>query len=80
MQLTVYCKALHDCLPWRKFLHSKTWLIMKLTVILMIVACLQVQAKGYAQVSVSARNASLENVLKQIKKKYGLYFVYRKEW
>ncbi len=80
MQLTVYCKALHDCLPWRKFLHSKTWLIMKLTVILMIVACLQVQAKGYAQVSVSARNASLENVLKQIKKQSGLYLVYREEW
>ncbi|MFT3702911.1 MAG: TonB-dependent receptor [Agriterribacter sp.] len=80
MQLKVYCKALHDCLPWRKFLHSKTWLIMKLTVVLVMIACLQVQAKVHAQISVSARNAPLETVLKQIKKQSGLHLVYREEW
>jgi TonB-linked SusC/RagA family outer membrane protein len=80
MQLNAYCKASPGGLPGRMFFNSKTWLIMKLTIVLMIAACLQVQARGYAQISVSARNASLETVLKQIKKQSGLYLVYREEW
>ncbi|MBN8787204.1 MAG: TonB-dependent receptor [Terrimonas sp.] len=53
---------------------------MKLTIVLMIAACLQIQAKGYSQITLSARNASLESVLTQIKKQSGLHLVYRDEW
>jgi len=54
---------------------------MKLTIVLMIAACLQVQARGHAQkISLSEQNASLENVLKKIKKQAGLHLVYRDEW
>ncbi|MFT3950297.1 MAG: TonB-dependent receptor [Agriterribacter sp.] len=53
---------------------------MKLTIVLMIAACLQIQAKGYSQITLSARNASLESVLRQIKKQSGLHLVYRDEW
>ncbi|MFT3749580.1 MAG: TonB-dependent receptor [Agriterribacter sp.] len=53
---------------------------MKLTIVLMIAACLQIQAKGYSQITLSARNASLESVLTQIKKQSGLHLVYREEW
>ena len=78
MQLIAYCKALPGCLRARMPLNSKIWLIMRLTIILMIVACLQVKAGGYAQtISLSMRNASLESVLKQIKKQSGLHLVYR---
>ena len=81
MQLIAYCKALPGCLRARVLLNSKTWLIMRLTIILMIVACLQVKAGGYAQtISLSMHNASLESVLKQIKKQSGLHLVYRDEW
>ncbi|HTE29735.1 MAG TPA: SusC/RagA family TonB-linked outer membrane protein, partial [Chryseolinea sp.] len=54
---------------------------MKLTIVLMIVACLQVQARGHAQmINLSEQDASLENVLKKIKKQAGLHLVYRDEW
>ncbi len=54
---------------------------MKLTIVLMTVACLQVQARGHAQkISLSEQNASLENVLQKIKKQAGLHLVYRDEW
>lgn len=81
MQLIAYCKALPGCLPGRRFLHSKTWLIMRLVVFLMIAACLQVQARGYGQnINLSAKNVTLETVLKKIKKQAGYHLVYREEW
>lgn len=81
MQLIAYCKALPGGLPQRKFSHSKIWLIMKLTIVLMIAACLQIQAKGHGQtITLSMRNASLESVLTQIKKQSGLHLIYREEW
>ena len=61
--------------------HSKTWLVMKLTIVLLIAACLQVQANGYAQrISISEHNASLEKVLQKIKRQSKLHMVYREEW
>lgn len=54
---------------------------MKLTIILLIAACLHVQANGYGQsISLSVQNVSLKNVLKKIKKQAGYHLVYREEW
>lgn len=81
MQLSACYKALSRVLPRLTFLNAKTRLIMKLTIVLMIIGYLHVHANGSAQtITLSMRNASLESVLKQIKKQSGLHLVYREEW
>lgn len=51
-------------------------LAMKLTVIFLIAACLQVSAKSSAQITLSERNAPLEKVLKEIKQQSGYSIFY----
>ena len=61
--------------PKRKF-----FLIMRMTIILLTVACLQVSAVGYSQkVSLSARQESLESVFREIKAQTGYVFWYKLE-
>lgn len=56
---------------------TKTLLIMKVTAILLLAACLQVSANGLAQqVSLSLKDASLEKVFVEIQKQAGYQFVY----
>ncbi|HWK07430.1 MAG TPA: SusC/RagA family TonB-linked outer membrane protein [Puia sp.] len=50
---------------------------MKLIVILILGACLQVSARGYAQtVTLSEKNASLEKIFREVKKQTGYDFFY----
>ncbi|MEO8962712.1 MAG: TonB-dependent receptor [Ginsengibacter sp.] len=59
---------------------AKIFLIMKLTAILLLVTCLQVNAKGYAQkVTLSMRDAPLQKVFKEIQKQTGYHFLYTYE-
>jgi len=61
-------------------LHPKIILIMKLTAILLTVACLQVSAAAFSQkITISVKNAPLEKVLKAIKVQTGYYFLYNAE-
>lgn len=61
-------------------LSAKTLLIMKLIVLLMTTALLEVHAAGFAQtVSISARSTSLEKVFKEIRKQTGYTFLYTDE-
>jgi TonB-linked SusC/RagA family outer membrane protein len=61
-------------------LLKKTLLIMKLTVLLMTIAMLQVRAAGYAQtVTLSQRNVSLEKVFREIRRQTGYTFLYTDE-
>lgn len=54
---------------------------MKLTAVLLLAVCLQVQATGYAQkVSISQRNVSLDKVFREIRKQTGYLFFYDVEW
>jgi TonB-linked SusC/RagA family outer membrane protein len=56
---------------------TKTLLIMKLTAILILMACLQVTAKSYSQkVTLSMRDAPLQKVFKEIQKQTGYNFLY----
>lgn len=81
MQLFACRKLLPGCLPGSRFLHPKTWLIMKLVIFLLTTLCFQVQARGYGQViNLTEQNVSLETVLKKIKKQSGFNLVYRSEW
>jgi TonB-dependent starch-binding outer membrane protein SusC len=82
MQLTLLCPAVAGTVfrvpvaPGR-FLNLKTLLIMKLTVVLLLAACLQASAHSYAQrVSLTAKNAPLEEVFKKIRKQTGYVFLY----
>lgn len=75
MQLKCYGKA--HSMPGR--FSQKLALIMRLTLFLIIVACLKVTAGTYAQsVSVSLKNASLEEVFDAVKKQTGYVFFYER--
>jgi iron complex outermembrane receptor protein len=53
-------------------------LAMRMTVVLLTVACLQVSAGGYSQkVSLSVRNQSIEPVFRQIRQQTGYVFWYK---
>ncbi len=56
---------------------SKILLIMKLTTLLLLLAIMQVSASSFAQrLSLSAKNAPLEKVFKEIRKQSGYDFVF----
>jgi TonB-linked SusC/RagA family outer membrane protein len=56
---------------------TKTLLVMKLTIILLTAAILNVSARGYSQtISFSGKNASLQEVLHVIKRQTGFSVVY----
>ncbi|WP_290790776.1 SusC/RagA family TonB-linked outer membrane protein [Flavihumibacter sp. UBA7668] len=64
--------------------HCNEWrtkfLLMKLTTILLLAACLQVSARGLAQkITLSEKNASLQRIFKLIHKQTGYQFFYETE-
>ena len=60
--------------------RKQNWLIMRLTTILLLSACLQVSANGFSQVvTLSEKNISLQKVFKQIHKQTGYQFFYEDE-
>ncbi len=73
MLLKVLCKSS----PWGKLFTTKTLLIMKLTAIILLSACLTTSAKVHSQrVTLSLQNASMETVFQEIKKQTGYDFLY----
>jgi TonB-linked SusC/RagA family outer membrane protein len=76
MHLTALCKGLPVTRPVRHTAAgTKTWLIMKLTSLLLVVISLQVSAAGSAQtVNFSAKNVSVEKVFAAIEKQTGYVF------
>lgn len=63
--------------PRGRLLPSKIFLIMKLTIVLLVVAALQVSATGYGQrINLSERNAPLVKIFKEIKRQSGYRFFY----
>ena len=63
------------CLPVRQVL-----LIMKLTVVLLIAACLQLHAEGYAQkLSVNEKNVPVQKIFKIIEQQTAYHFFYKDE-
>jgi len=54
---------------------------MKMTIAILLVTCLQVSATGYAQkITMSQKNAPIEQVLKEIKNQTGYLFFYNQDW
>jgi TonB-dependent starch-binding outer membrane protein SusC len=59
---------------------TKTILVMKFTAFLILAACLNVSANGYAQqVTLSSHDVSLKKVFKEIKKQTGYNFLFTSE-
>ena len=52
---------------------------MKFTVVLLLAGFVQVNAKGYSQITLSEKNAPLQKVFKEIKKQTGYAFLYTDE-
>lgn len=77
MQLTAICGRLPES-RWR-YSTKIMWKAMRLTVILLTVALMQVSAKSFSQeVSLNARRASLEKIFKEIESQTGYVFFYNK--
>ncbi len=57
-------------------IYKKLFLTMRLTMILMFFACIQVSGRGFAQITVSATNEPLQKVFKEIQKQSGYDFLY----
>lgn len=75
-------KILAICRPpsHKKGLLTKIWLVMKLTAVIMLVACLQVGAKGLAQkVTISERNVPIKKIFREINRQTGYLFFYYDE-
>ena len=77
MNLTAYC--FYSPWPEAKWeTITKTLLIMKFTAIFLLAACLQVSAIGYSQnVTLTAKNVSLQKVFKEINRQTGYQFFYK---
>ncbi|MBS1664264.1 MAG: SusC/RagA family TonB-linked outer membrane protein [Bacteroidetes bacterium] len=59
--------------------QSSIWLGMKLTAMLLLVAFLQVSAKGISQgITLNVKRASLEKVMAEIERQSGYHFLYTK--
>src|SRR5436190_2491168 len=64
----------------KNHIFIKGLITMKLIVLLTIVACLQANAKGYAQtINLSLKDVALEKVFKEIEKQSSYHFIYTKE-
>ena len=60
--------------------RKQNWLVMKLTAILLLAACLQASATGFSQnVTLSEKNVPLQKVFKQIHKQTAYQFFYEDE-
>ncbi|CAL1516715.1 SusC/RagA family TonB-linked outer membrane protein [Chitinophaga sp. MM2321] len=74
-------KILRDAWYFSRRVLPKTLLFMKLTVILLTAACLQISAKSYSQkVTLSEKNARLGKVFREIKKQTGYSFFFDESW
>jgi TonB-linked SusC/RagA family outer membrane protein len=74
MQLNFYGKMQHFAVQ----IQPKLLRAMKLTVIFMIVGCLQISAKSFSQnINLIGKNIPLENVLNQIGEQSGYFFFYK---
>ncbi len=75
---------INQALPGGRGVHcdnSKTIiLVMKMTAIILLTACLQVSAKGYGQITLSEKEAPLQEVFKSIEKQTGYVFFFDINW
>ena len=69
-----------NLLQYKRKMLNKLFRIMKLMAVILFAACMQVSAKSYSQVTLSEKNASLENVFKKIENQTGYVFFFDNAW
>ena len=75
MILTVGCQNKNGA----KSLRAKTWMIMKLTIVLLLFFTFQVSAKSYAQkITIVKKNVHLADIFKSVEMQTGFLFFYDK--
>jgi len=72
MQLKAFCYR-------QRFTVVKTLRYMKITAILLLTTSLMASARGFGQLTLSEKNAPLEQVFKEIKKQSGYVFFYKSD-
>src|SRR5690242_12365841 len=86
MYLTAFWSLLRPSSPSERVLKfgrpetKKIVRVMKLTVLILLTACMAASAKGHTQsISLAVKNASMENVFAEIKKQsgYSIFYNYR---
>src|SRR5579863_9054101 len=77
MQFNALCKRRSGARP----ILTKTWRIMRLTAIFLLLALMQVSAKSWSQkLTLNVKDAPLEKVFKDIRKQTGYDFLYNDDW
>src|ERR1700712_4337597 len=64
------------CNTMNRSAAGKIMLAMKLTAIILLVACLQVSAKSWSQITISQKDVPLSTVFKEIQKQSGYDLIY----
>src|SRR5260221_7647228 len=68
---------------WERRLKTKTLRVMKITAFLLLVGCLQLSARGLLgqeKITINAKAASLESILKDIRKQTGYQYLFNDQW
>lgn len=66
--------------PERWYVWRKTWMIMRLTILLIIISTLTISAKSYSQkVTLTLRDVPIEKVFTQIREQTGCSFLWTEE-
>jgi TonB-linked SusC/RagA family outer membrane protein len=60
-------------------IYTKMLLIMRLTAIILLSACLTARAEGYSQITLNEKNVSLQKVIQRIQRQSGYDFLYNSE-
>ena len=61
-------------------LPAQTWMIMKLTTVFLLAACLQVSANGFSQnITLTQSNVPLKKVFREIERQSGYQFFYKEK-
>src|SRR5882757_8904279 len=67
---------------WERRPLTKTVRVMKITAFLLLVACLHLSARGLSQgkITLTEKAASLETILKDIRKQTGYQYLFVDQW
>ena len=73
----MYLNSCAKVAPLRRFFAPQLIKVMKLTALFITIACLQVSAKVYSQISLSEKNVPLAKVISSIQQQSGYSFFYK---
>jgi len=74
---------LRQCVFLARRSHARTAWLMKITACLLLLACLQLNARGLhgqGKITINAKAASLETILKDIRKQTGYQYLFVDQW